>query len=235
MRRIVIRFLNLALIVACAFQSARVINLIAADLLTPPPVYEQSGEVHEEVARSEWEARKTILDRNLFGAKLVDDAPPELVAIAEEDVEETKLPLKLEATIAGTNASDSRAAIQDVQSRTSMVLGVGDALETHPAVSIAVIERGRVLLNNSGRREELLLNEDIGLEASSGSPGASASSGSTPTRTSRRARRPSRTSQKSAREAVERLRQEHAENSETELTLKEITAEIERMRDLEAQ
>ena len=40
------------------------------------------------------------------------------------------------------------------------MVGVGDALEGHEGVSVRAIERTRVILDNAGRPEELVLRED---------------------------------------------------------------------------
>jgi hypothetical protein len=239
MQQLAIRILNAGLIGLCSFQGAEVVNLIATESLKPTTRYEAPAAPPEERARSEWQARQTILDRNLFGAKIVDEtSEPE--PIVEEKLEETKLPLVLEATIALSDAGASRAAILDTRTRDSMILGVGDSLTSYTKVTVAVIERGRVLLKNSGRHEVLLLNEtDGGSEFGSNAESASTSRASR-SRTTRsrsaRARRPS-TRSRAAEARAEKLRElaEAAdENGEDgELTLEGITAEIERLREIE--
>ncbi|HIC68617.1 MAG TPA: hypothetical protein EYO90_03700, partial [Candidatus Latescibacteria bacterium] len=72
-------------------------------------------------------------------------------------VEETKLPLILLATIAAIETDLSRAAIHDQRTRVDEVVRPGDTLENHPNVTVDRIERGRVVLLNRGRREELTL------------------------------------------------------------------------------
>ena len=84
------------------------------------------------------------------------EAPPTPV----EDLEETKLPLKLLGTAASDDPALSSAAIQDLSSRKHEVIRIGSQLEGHSGVQVAAIERKRVILDNSGRREELLLDED---------------------------------------------------------------------------
>jgi len=220
--------MNIALVAICSFQSAEVVNLVATDSLTPVPTYVGPAEATAEPERSDWEARKTILDRNLFGAKIVSEQSV-IEPMVEEKVEETKLPLVLEATIAGSRPEDARAAILDTRSRSSSVLAVGDTLESSSHVKVAAIERRRVLLLNGGRPEELLLDEGPADENTRAA--ASSRTRGVPARSSRRARRPSNRS--SARATAERLRQRNAAQPESQLTLEEITAEIERMRDLE--
>jgi type II secretory pathway component PulC len=77
-----------------------------------------------------------------------------------EEVEETKLPLILLATIAAIETDLSRAAIHDQRSRVDEVVRPGDTLESHPDVTVDRIERGRVVLLNRGRREELTLADE---------------------------------------------------------------------------
>jgi hypothetical protein len=156
MRQLGVRALNAALVVLCSFQVAGVVNRIAADRLRLAPAYDAAAAAPASDAVSAWDDRRIILDRNLFGAQIL--AQP-IVAESSEPVEETKLPLVLEATISATGESYSRAAIRDAGAPSSMVLGVGDPVTGHSGVSVAVIERGRVVLLNAGRREELLLDE----------------------------------------------------------------------------
>lgn len=230
MRQFVIRALNLALVTACCFQSARVVNLIATDSLTPAPTYVAGQAPAAARPRAGWDARQAILERNLFGVKIASETV-EVVEIVEEKVEETKLPLVLEATIAGAGSGTAQAAIHDTKSRTSMVLKVGDPLENYTKVTIASIERGRVVLRNGGRHEELLLDEGLGVSSiPSGMPTATSSSRS---RASRSARRPSSRSRSATSAAAQRVRDLTESRAEGELTLEEITAEIQRMRDLE--
>jgi len=233
MRRLGIHALNIALVALCSFQSAEVVNLIATDTLTPPPAYEARAATVVAETRSDWEARQAILERNLFGAKIAGEVVV-MESIVEEKVEETKLPLVLEATIFDSNAGDSRAAIHDTRERVSMVLSVGDPVENYDKVTIALIERGRVLLKNSGRYEELLLEEGTGVSSSSSGSTAEVSAAARRSRASRSARRPSSRSRTPARSpAAERVRELQAENPDAELTLDDITAEIEKMRQLQ--
>ncbi len=186
MRQLGVRALNAALVALCSFQVAGVFNRFAADRLQPPPAYDAAAPPAASDAVSAWDDRRIILDRNLFGAQII--AQPS-VPESTEPVEETKLPLVLEATISATGESYSRAAIRDTGTRSSMVLGVGDPVTGHSGVSVAVIERGRVVLLNAGRREELLLDEGS-LSASVSRPPMIGRRGPTPAVTLRRQRKP---------------------------------------------
>ena len=152
-----VRALNVALVALCSFQVAGLFNRFAEEGLRAAPAYGTAATPAAPDGVSAWNDRKIILDRNLFGAQII--AQPSL-PVSTEPVEETKLPLVLEATISASGESYSRAAIRDSGAPASMVLGVGDPVTGHSDVSVALIERGRVVLLNAGRREELLLDED---------------------------------------------------------------------------
>jgi len=156
MRQLVIRAISAGFFVASCFLVASMGNQWAANSLYAPGITVPPAVTETPPASPGWDARKPILDRNLFGARLVggDELVEEVV---EEEVEETKLPLVLLATIAAIETELSRAAIHDQRSRLDEVVRPGDALENHPAVTVDRIERGRVVLLNRGRREELTL------------------------------------------------------------------------------
>jgi general secretion pathway protein C len=151
--------LNAALFGGCCFLVADVVVQIAGDVIEPgdldavAPTRQESPADQRRAA-----APSVILDRNLFGAQLEGD-----VQIAEptaEPLTKTKLPLRLLGTAAATEESRSRAAIEDEKTRKHMVVAVGDAIEGHARVRVDAIERTRVILDNAGRPEELLLFED---------------------------------------------------------------------------
>jgi type II secretory pathway component PulC len=229
---------NAALIGVCSFQSAQMVNLVATESLSPVASYEASEVTETEEPPSEWEARKAILDRNLFGARIIDEPAPEPdPEPVVENVEETKLPLILTATIAGSRPGVSRAAIRDTKARETSVLSVGDELEEYSNVTIASIERRRVVLVNNGRYEELLLEEDKPgdptgtLSRGRSAPAASrASVKKSGSKSARRSRRPSSRGADDPRAArIRQMSNEKRERGE-ELTLEDITSEIERMR-----
>jgi type II secretory pathway component PulC len=239
MRQLAIRLMNLALVAVCSFQGAEVVNLVATASLQPGSTYDIPAPTSVEPTLSQWDARKTILDRNLFGAKILDESALASEPVIQDEVEETKLPLVLEGTVSGPDLAVAQAAILDTRSRSSMVLGVGDALEGYSNVTVAVIERGRVVLKNGGRHEELLLDESdvtFGVDGTDGGPASisTASTGRSPrVRTPRNARRPS--SRSRAIDARARRIQDMIGDGKGELSLDQITAEIEQLRELEQQ
>ncbi len=159
-----IRALSVAFFVGSCFLVAEMGNQWAATWLHVAPAPTPAAVDRLEATVRSWSARKPILDRNLFGARLEGGEEP-VEEVIDEEVEETRLPLTLLATIAALETGISRAAIHDRQSRSNEVLRVGDALESHPDVTVDRIERGRVLLLNRGQREELKLAEAEALAA----------------------------------------------------------------------
>ena len=117
MRTLGIRIVNSVLFALCSFQVATVFNRVAAEALRTAPTYAVSAVSEDAAPRSATEDREAILDRNLFGAQIV---PQPVAPEPAEVVEETKLPLALEATIAATRTTASRASILDTRAGTSM-------------------------------------------------------------------------------------------------------------------
>jgi len=189
--RIGIWAVNIALGVACCWLVATVVNgAVSAALVddAPPPVARERG---ADPTERSWEDRQVILERNLFNASVLAPAEP-VAPVAEEDLEETKLPLALLGTAAAGDPALSWAAVEDREERVHLVVQVGDVLKDR--AQVVRIERGRLVLQNGPRREELSLQED---ERGGGSRVAS--------RRSVRPARPARAS-RTAQELRERVR-----------------------------
>ena len=157
MGRFGIRIANVALFALCCFQIAGVFNKVSADFLMPGPASIAAAPAPAAVAARSWKHREPILDRNLFGAQMFAEVAPE--PEPEEELEETKLPLRLLGTWVTSVVEDSMAAITDKSGKFSETRWLGDTLERHPNTRLVKIERGRVILENRGRRAELLLAE----------------------------------------------------------------------------
>jgi type II secretion system protein C len=189
-----IRIANAALFVLSCFLVANVINEASESALTPvgPPVLPQ----HESVEARDrgWNVRKTILDRNLFGAQV--GTIPTVVVESTEQLEKTRLPLRLLGTISSSDQTVASAAIEDTGSRQHEVVKVGDNLKRHSDVEVIRIDRKRVILQNGTRQEELLLAEE------------------TPTNISKR---PSRKKPKRSRRSARRSRKEDKQGLEDKL------------------
>lgn len=147
---------NAVLFAGSCLVAANLITQIGAESLEP--VTTETGVTRIEPSPQAMAAAPSvILERNLFGAQLAGEAQAPVPK--DEPVAATKLPLKLLGTAAATEAQRSRAAILDEKTQKHLVVGVGDALEGHPRVSVRTIERTRVILDNAGRAEELVLRE----------------------------------------------------------------------------
>ena len=198
MGRLGIRIANAALFTLCCFQVAGVFNKVSADLLMPDgPSFASVATAAPHTPRS-WADRQPILDRNLFGAQVfAQELEPE--PEPQEDLEETRLPLRLLGTHLSSVREHSRAAISDTSGRESELLHEGDSLSKHPQARLLRIERGRVILQNGAHREELLLDEEAGLAAAAPPP---------PSRDARRSRRTASTAQAPLTERLRELQLE---------------------------
>lgn len=152
--------LNAVLFGGCCFLVANIVTQIAGEViepdgvdLTPPTRIETSAQAGGRAA-----APSMILDRNLFGAQLAGEV--QVVERTDEPLSKTKLPLRLLGTAAASEVERSRAAIENEKTRKHIIVAVGDPLEGFNRVRVERIERTRVVLDNSGRAEELLLHED---------------------------------------------------------------------------
>jgi general secretion pathway protein C len=155
----VIMAINAALVGGSCFLVANVVTQIAGEAIEPDALDPASSQIEDLPADGSSAASPSmILDRNLFGAQLAGEA--QVTEVLDEPLTETKLPLRLLGTAAATSDALSRAAIEDEKTRKHVVVAVGDYLEGHRQVRVEAIERTRVILDNSGRAEELRLFED---------------------------------------------------------------------------
>jgi general secretion pathway protein C len=160
MGRLGIRIANVLLASLCCFQVASVVNKISAGALvgTVEPTY-ASPSASPEAARR-FEDHAVILARNLFGAQILGATALPVEPEPEPELEETKLPVQLLGTLLSGDPSKSTAAITERGAPEPELLHEGDRLARHQQASVARIERGRVILQNGARREELLLSEE---------------------------------------------------------------------------
>jgi general secretion pathway protein C len=149
---------NGVLLGGCCYLVADIVTQIGSEALEPGPIDATPSRVEEPIEPIA-AAPSVILDRNLFGAKLTGDTQV-VVEVTDPPLVATKLPLQLLGTAAATQVERSRAAILDKKTKKHMVVAVHDRLEGHARVSVTAIERTRVVLDNAGRPEELVLHED---------------------------------------------------------------------------
>lgn len=101
--------------------------------------------------------REIVLQRNLFNVSTVVGTPTPVVE--EEDLEATKLPVRLLGTAASGDPKRSWAAVEDLETRRHLVVRVHDPLKA--TAKVLRIERRRIVLENAGRREELALGDEL--------------------------------------------------------------------------
>jgi general secretion pathway protein C len=153
MSRKAILVLNASLGVCACFLLA---NLIVTLLTRPDPVLASvAPRLPVELRQPSWDDRRVILERNLFNVSVL---APAADPSAEEELEATKLPLKLLGTVAADLPELSWAAVQDLEGGGHLVVRVDQTLLDRARV--LRIERRRIVLQNGARREELALEGD---------------------------------------------------------------------------
>ena len=157
MGRIAIWSANSCLFVLCCWLVAASLNQVAAAMLTPAAAALPVRAAPEPPAsQRSFADRQVILDRKLFDVStLVPSAPP---PDEQEQLEATRLPLRLLGTAASSRPELSWAAVEDQDQRKEVVVKLGDALAGQ--AKVVGIERRRIILENRGQREELALEED---------------------------------------------------------------------------
>lgn len=155
MQRTGIWIANGGLFVLCCYLLATTINQIGAEVIAPElEASEMGGAAPTEPARAALD-HQIVIERNLFNVSTL--VPAVVAAPVEEDLEATKLPLRLIGTAASDVPEISWAAVEDLKQRKHVVVRIDDLL-ADSAVVVA-IERGRIVIDNRGRREELALEE----------------------------------------------------------------------------
>jgi len=146
---------NSVLFALCCYLVADAANEVFAALLTPTAEDATHGSTPTARARRDWADREIILKRNLFNASLLAPAVP--VEEPIEELEATRLPLRLLGTAASTPAELSWAAVEDEEERRTVVVRVSDAI--HKA-TVQRIERRRIVLSEKGVLRELVLDDE---------------------------------------------------------------------------
>jgi general secretion pathway protein C len=146
---------NSVLFVLCCYLVADAANEVFAALLTPTAEDVTRGSTATARGRRDWADREIILKRNLFNASLLAPAVP--VDEPIEDLEATRLPLRLLGTAASTPAELSWAAVEDEEERRTVIVRVRDPI--HKA-TVQRIERRRIVLSEKGVLRELVLDDE---------------------------------------------------------------------------
>jgi general secretion pathway protein C len=84
-------------------------------------------------------------------------AAPAVQERAPADIPHTKLPLRLLATVVNENPALSLATVDDIERSANEVMNEGQRFDGRPNVQIARIERARILIDNDGVREQLVI------------------------------------------------------------------------------
>lgn len=155
------RLANILLFLAATWLAADVVTEVAASMLIPQTAQSRARVAAPPASSQSWSQRQAILDRNLFGAQVLSDEIITEEIEPDEDLQETRLPLKLLGTVSSTDQIVASAAIENSRKRTHEVVKVGDRLADFPEVVVFRIDRGRVVLQNGASREELTMNEDL--------------------------------------------------------------------------
>jgi general secretion pathway protein C len=159
MSRIGIWVLNGALFVLCCFLTANLVNGWLGEWVAGAPAAAPPQRPLEARAARSWSDREVILKRNLFQVSTLLPSEPtaDEAAAAAEQLEATKLPLKLLGTVAASQPALAWAAVEDTQGHRQIVVRVNDTLLDR--ATVLRIERRRIVLQNGAKREELALDE----------------------------------------------------------------------------
>lgn len=159
MSRIAIWVLNGALFVLCCFLTANLVNGWLGEWVAGPPAAPPPARALEARPARTWSDREVILKRNLFQVStlLPSESAAEEAAAAAEQLEATKLPLKLLGTVAASQPTLAWAAVEDTQGHSQIVVRVNDSLLDR--ATVLRIDRRRIVLQNGAKREELALDE----------------------------------------------------------------------------
>ena len=160
MSRFPIWIVNGALFVLCCFLTSSLIAGWVGEWISGASTVVPLAAVPAAPTGRDWSQREVILTRNLFQVStLLPEAPIEPEPGDEdEDLEATRLPLKLLGTVASSDPRASWAAVEDTTRRERKVVRTQDRLLDK--ATVVRIERRRIVLENAGNREELALDEE---------------------------------------------------------------------------
>jgi type II secretion system protein C len=158
--QLAIWILNATLFTLCCYITARLVTAWAGDLLATTGTQPAPMAAMAIAPGRAWSDRQAILDRNLFQVSTLlpgpsVEAPPEPV---EEELQATRLPLRLLGTVASADKAAAYAAIEDQGTRKQRVVRAGEALQGD--ATVLRIERRRIVIENGSKREELALDDE---------------------------------------------------------------------------
>jgi general secretion pathway protein C len=146
---------NAALFTLGCFLAADTGSAVVGSLLAAPPIEGEISEAPPPAVDRSWSQRQAIVTRNLFNSSTL--APPSTDAEPDEDLQPTKLQVRLLGTAAAGNPALARAAVEDKVNRKTLVVSVGDRILDK--ATVLRIERRRVILAENDARRELSLDD----------------------------------------------------------------------------
>ena len=147
-----LRAAQIALVALCvlvAFNGVR--SLVSA---APVPDVPALPSFAVENAEPDFERYRVIQTRNLFQSAATEDLPPPREI--EEELEESKLRLRLLGTTASQTPELSVASIEDLVANQRLAVRVGDPVA---GATLVRVERHRVVIDNRGTLEQLSLDD----------------------------------------------------------------------------
>ena len=148
---------NTVLFTLCCFLVADTANAIIAALLSQSPARAIESGPRGGLENRSWNDRQQITQRNLFHSSKLAARASTPTAPTDEELKETKLPLKLWGTIAADDPALSWASVEETGKGIIAAVQVGDKIQT---ATIVGIERRRVVLLENGSRRSLSLDDD---------------------------------------------------------------------------
>jgi type II secretion system protein C len=148
---------NTVLFALCCFLVADTANAIIAALLSQSPARAVESGPRSGLENRSWNDRQQITQRNLFHSSKLAPQSSTPAAPTDEELKETKLPLKLWGTIAADDPALSWASVEETGKSVIAAVRVGDKIQS---ATIVGIERRRVVLLENGSRRSLSLDDD---------------------------------------------------------------------------
>jgi general secretion pathway protein C len=154
---------NAVLFVAACFLAADTANAVFASLLAEPEVAVAiPSPAQSRGAAARRNDRQVIVERNLFNSSSAEAGAADVEI--SEDLEATKLPLDLLGTAAADDPAYAWAAVQDRETRETLVVTIGDVLKQK--AQVLRIERRRLVLSEDGEPRELTFGDEDAKPAS---------------------------------------------------------------------
>ena len=149
---------NLVLITLGAYFGAGLCYQIWGLQIQPnylEPVAAAKAAMTPQTSAKPYAAYRPILQRDLFKAQKTPEASAQQTNINVEEMEETKLQLKLWGTVTG-DSRQSYAVIEDSQKREQNLYRVGDSIQD---ATVKAILRAKVVLTVNGQDQVLAMEE----------------------------------------------------------------------------